>query len=55
MERFDAAVAELGEALEGVALSAVARGFGELSEIAFELAGEIERIDSPTVARRRAG
>ena len=53
-ERFDAAVAELGEALEGVALSAIARAFGELSEVAFELAGEIERIDAPTVARRRA-
>ena len=53
-ERFDAAVAELGEALEGVALSAIARAFGELSEIAFELSAEIERIDAPTVARRRA-
>ena len=53
-ERFDAAVAELGEALEGVALSAIARAFGELSEIAFELSGEIERINAPTVARRRA-
>jgi hypothetical protein len=53
-ERFDGAVAELGEALEGVALSAVARAFGDLSEVAFELAGEIERIDSPTAVRRRA-
>ena len=53
-ERFDAAVAELGEALEGVALSAIARAFGELSEIAFALSAEIERLDSPTVARRRA-
>src|SRR5205807_211390 len=31
-ERFDRAVAELGEAFEGVALSAVARAFAELSE-----------------------
>lgn len=53
-ERFDAAVAELGEALEGVALSAVARAFAELSEVAFELAGELERIDSAAAARRRA-
>ena len=53
--RFDAAVAELGEALEGVALSAIARAFGELSEVAFELSAEIERIDSPTASRRRAG
>jgi hypothetical protein len=53
-ERFDAAVAELGEALEGVALSAVSRAFGDLSDVAFELAGEIERIDSKKTARRRA-
>src|SRR5437764_13631749 len=53
-ERFDRAVAELGEALEGVALSAIARGFGELSEVARELADEIERIDFPAAARRRA-
>jgi hypothetical protein len=51
-ERFDAAVAELGEALEGVALSAIARAFGELSEAARELAREIERIDSHTPRRR---
>lgn len=54
-DRFDGAVAELGEALEGVALSAVARAFGELSEIAFELAAEIERIDATALVRRRAG
>ena len=53
-ERFDRAVAELGEALEGVALSAIARAFGELSDVARELAGEIERIDSPLAASRRA-
>ena len=54
-ERFDAAVADLGEALEGVALSAIARAFGELSDVARELAGEIERVDTRTGARRRAG
>jgi hypothetical protein len=54
-ERFDEAVAELGEALEGVALSAIARSFGELSDVARELAGEVERLDSRTAARRRAG
>jgi hypothetical protein len=53
-ERFDRAVADLGEALEGVALSAIARAFAELSEIARELAAEIERIDFPASARRRA-
>jgi hypothetical protein len=53
-ERFDQAVAELGEAFEGVALSAVARAFGELSEVARELAVEIERIDVPPAVRRRA-
>jgi hypothetical protein len=54
-ERFDATVAELGEALEGVALSAIARAFGELSDVARQLAAEIERLDSRTAARRRAG
>jgi hypothetical protein len=53
-ERFDQAVADLGEAFEGVALSAVARAFGELSEVARELAAEIERMDSPAPVRRRA-
>jgi hypothetical protein len=53
-ERFDAAVAELGDALEGVALSAVARAFGDLSDAAFELAAEIERTDTQVAARRRA-
>jgi hypothetical protein len=53
-DRFDAAVADLGEALEGVALSAISRAFAELSDIARELAGEIERLDSPAAARRRA-
>lgn len=53
-ERFDAAVGELGEALEGVALSAIWRAFGELAAIAFELSAEIERIDSQPAARRRA-
>ena len=54
-ERFDAAVADLGEGLEGVALSAIARAFGELSDVARELAAEIERLDSRAAARRRAG
>jgi hypothetical protein len=54
-ERFDGAVAELGEALEGVALSAIARAFGELSDAARDLAAEIERLESPAAARRRVG
>jgi hypothetical protein len=54
-ERFDAAVADLGEGLEGVALSAIARAFGELSDVARELAAEIERLNSRAAARRRAG
>jgi hypothetical protein len=53
-ERFDTAVAELGEAFEGVALSAIARAFGHLSEVARELAHEIERIDSAPAVGRRA-
>ncbi len=59
-DRFDRAVAALGEAMEGVAMSAVSRCFGELSELARELAdtlegkreGEGERARS---ARRGAG
>lgn len=50
--RFDAAVQRLGEAMEGVATSAVARAFAELSEVARELARELEPIYTP--ARRRA-
>ena len=53
-ERFDAAVAELGDAMEGVALSAVARAFADLSVVAFELASEIERLDTQSAIRRRA-
>ena len=53
-ERFDAAVETLGSALEGVALSAIARAFAELSEVARELAGEIELVYSQTAARRQA-
>ena len=53
-ERFDAAVADLGEALEGVALSAISRAFGELSDVARALADEIERIDAHATAGRRA-
>jgi hypothetical protein len=54
-ERFDTAVADLGMALEGVALSAIARAFAELSDVARELAGEIERLDARPATRRRAG
>jgi hypothetical protein len=36
-------------------LSAIARAFGELSDVARELAAEIERLDSRAAARRRAG
>lgn len=54
-ERFDAAVTDLGEALEGVALRAIARAFGELSDVARQLAAEIERLDARVGARRRAG
>lgn len=44
--RFDRAVAGLGEAFEGVALSALARTFGELSDITRRLGEEVERLDS---------
>jgi hypothetical protein len=42
-ERFDAAVERLGVAMEGVAVSAVARAFGELSDVARAIADELER------------
>lgn len=44
-ERFDATVEELWTALEGVALSAIARSFVTLSEITRGLAAEVERAD----------
>jgi hypothetical protein len=46
-ERFDAAVGELGAALEGVALSAIARAFTNLADVAHTLADEIELIHTP--------
>jgi len=53
-ERFDAAVETLGIALEGVALSAIARAFAQLSEIARELADEIELAYSQPATRQQA-
>lgn len=50
-ETFDEAVRRLGVAMEGVAVSAVARGFGELSEITRTLADELDT----SRRRRRAG
>jgi hypothetical protein len=49
-ERFDAAVERLGVAMEGVAVSAVARAFGELSDVARAIADELDRG-----AARKAG
>lgn len=46
--RFDAAVGELGAALEGVALSAIARALINLADIAHTLAAEIGPIETPT-------
>jgi hypothetical protein len=42
-ERFDAAVERLGLAMEGVAVSAVARAFGDLSDVARAIADELDR------------
>jgi hypothetical protein len=44
-ERFDVCVERLWEALEGVALGAIARAFAALSDVTRELADEIEVID----------
>src|SRR5450755_1023822 len=52
--RFDAAVEALGTALEGVALGAIARAFAELSQVARELADEIEHTYTQAAQRRRA-
>jgi hypothetical protein len=54
-ERFDHAVATLGAALEGVALSAIARAFAQLADVARDLADEIDRVDTHPISRRRAG
>ena len=48
------AVETLGSALEGVALSAIARAFAELSDVARQLANQIELVYSQTAARRQA-
>jgi len=53
-ESFDQAVQTLGDAMEGVAISAVSRAFAQLSEVAREIAVELEHIYVP-VGRRRAG
>lgn len=53
-DRFDHAVQALGTALEGVALSAIARAFAQLSEIARELADEIEHGNEQPATRRQA-
>jgi hypothetical protein len=50
-DTFDEAVRRLGVAMEGVAVSAVARGFGELSEITRTLADELDT----SRRRRRTG
>jgi hypothetical protein len=54
-DRFDSAVEAVWAALEGVALSAIARAFLELSEVTRELAEQVERIDSQAFERQRAG
>lgn len=50
-QEFDTAVQRLGIAMEGVALTAVARAFADLSEITREIADEL----STSRRRRRAG
>jgi hypothetical protein len=52
-ERFDAAVEQLWAALEGVALSAIARAFAAVSDVTRQLADEIEAIDSDRLRRRQ--
>jgi hypothetical protein len=61
-ERFDEAVAELDRVSEGRSLRAVARAYGELADMAEELARAVERADRASgllvtparTARRRA-
>ena len=51
-QRFDRAVERLGVAMAGVAPSAVARAYGELSEVAREIADELD--GTAARARRQA-
>lgn len=51
-ERFDAAVKQLGIAQEGVAMSAVARGFGEFSEAARDIADALDAGGAGASARK---
>lgn len=57
-ERFDEAVAELDRVSEGRSMRAVGRAYGELAELAAELAKAVEREDRasgllPPAAKRR--
>lgn len=51
-ESFDAAVRRLGVAQEGVAMSAVARGFADLSEAARAIADELDADDAGASTRK---
>jgi hypothetical protein len=44
--RFDNAVADLADALQGVALSAIARAFTMLADVTHTLADEIDQLNS---------
>jgi hypothetical protein len=57
-ERFDEAAAELNRVSEGRSMRAVGRAYGELAEVASELAETVEREDRasgllPSATRRR--
>jgi hypothetical protein len=51
--RFDQAIAHLNRALEGVSLQAIAREFGELSEIARQLSAAVAEEDAGRNRARR--
>jgi hypothetical protein len=53
-ERLDQANIDLNRALEGVSLQAIARAFGELSEIAHQLSAAVADEDAAR-SRRRTG
>lgn len=53
-EQFDDAIERLNLALQGVSLQAIARMFGELSEIARQLSAAVAEEDSQAARSRRA-
>ena len=54
-DRFDLAIEDLNRAFEGISLNAIARVFGELSDITRQLSAAVTELDAATGRARRAG